>query len=95
MPRGVAGLARPVGFAAEVNRRASRSIEPIFGAVCQDQGAEDDAANFVPLGLLIGHAFEGEFLYLRLRGPRDVSYPRGTLAPQITKDLCSTLAVLG
>jgi hypothetical protein len=48
---------------------------------------EDDAANFDPAGLLIGHAFEGEFLYLRLRGPRDVSYPRGSLAPQITKEL--------
>jgi hypothetical protein len=48
---------------------------------------EDDAANFDPAGLLIGHAFEGEFLYLRFRGARDVSYPGGSLAPQITKEL--------
>ena len=36
---------------------------------------EDDAANFHPDGLLIGHALQGALLYLRFGGARDVSDP--------------------
>jgi len=52
---------------------AGGSIEPVFRAVCQDQGMQDDPTYLDPDGFLIGHAFKGEFLYLRFRRARDVA----------------------
>ena len=52
---------------------AGGSIEPVFRAVCQDQGMQDDPTNLDPDGFLIGHAFKGEFLYLCSRRARDVA----------------------
>jgi len=34
---------------------------------------QDDPTNLDPDGFLIGHAFKGEFLYLRFRRARDVA----------------------